>query len=500
MTFYDLIVVGSGVGLNILNAGLKHKLNCALIESGKFGGTCLTRGCIPSKVLTYPADLIRKESNSSKVGVKISATFDWKLIADRVWAQIDKSKSIEKNLKIIPNSNLTVYQGTGEFVEDYTMQVKMKESDSYSEKIEAEKIVIASGARSSIPPVEGLDEVGYVTSDSFFGEKFPSKPWKSLAIIGGGVIATEFAHVFSAFGTRVKIIEISPRLVSNEEPEISDFLKKSLERFMDVYTNKKAVEAHLNDDGKALTIEDVNTGERQNVFADEILVASGRRSNSDWLKPQNSGVEVDAHGWIKVDEFLETTMENIWSVGDANGGIQLRHRADYDAEICVHNLFSEKEKRLRVNYSATPWAIYSNPQIGHVGMTQKEAVESGHQIYVGLKRYSSVAKGYAMGFDKGDVDDGFVKLIVNNNRKILGAHVVGPHAAILVQPFVYLMNSGFKCPIFEKDSENPIKQTSHPCPEKGTLMPIKDSMIIHPSLNEVTAWVIGSLKPLNIKK
>ncbi|MDG6223255.1 MAG: dihydrolipoyl dehydrogenase [Candidatus Bathyarchaeota archaeon] len=492
MKFFDLIVVGSGAGLNVLNSSLRRGLKCALIESGKMGGTCLTRGCIPSKVLTYPSDLIREGQHAKKVGINFESEFDWKLIADRMWNKVDESKKIEENLSLVPS--LSAFRGVGEFVDNYTMQVKVGKK---VEDLHGEKIVIASGARSSVPPIEGLSEAGYVTSDSFFGEKFPAKPWKSLVIIGGGVIACEFAHIFSALGTKIRMVEMAPRLVSTEEPEVSELLKANLLRFMEVYTNKKAVGVYVKGEKKVVVMEDVDSGENQEIVGEEIFVASGRRSNSDLLKPEKTGVDVDVGGWIKTNEFLETSMKNIWCIGDANGGIQLRHRANYDSEICVHNMFNDDKER--VDYSATPWAIYSFPQIGHVGMTEKQAIEAGFKIYVGVKNYSSVAKGYVMGFDRGDVDDGFIKVVVSKERKILGAHVIGNNAAILVQPFVYLMNTGYVCPLPEVSERGPIKKLSHPCPEKGSFMPIRNSMIIHPSLNEVAAWVLGSLKPVNIQ-
>jgi dihydrolipoamide dehydrogenase len=494
MKVYDLIVIGSGSGLNVLNAGLRRGLECALIESGKMGGTCLTRGCIPSKILAHPANLIRIAEHAKKLGLHFQKETDWNLIKKRVWSQIDESTKIEQNLKQIPN--LAVYRGTGEFVKDYTLRVKLNDRSGYSNNFRGKRIVIATGARSFVPSIKGLDEISFVTSDSFFGDKFPEKPWNSLIVIGGGIIAAEFASIFSSLETNIKMIEMKSMLVSTEEPEISHFLKVNFERFMEIYTNKKAIAARLGDEGKVLTVEDVNTGEKQDVVAEEIFVASGRQSNADLLKPQNSRIAIDKRGWIKTNEFLETTVKNIWCIGDANGGFQLRHRANYDAEICSHNIFIEEHKSSK-DYSVTPWAIYSNPEIGHVGMTQEEAIEAGYKIYVATKRYSSVAKGYAMGFEENNVDDGLVKLIVNKDRKILGAHIVGPHAAILVQPFAYLMNAGYTCPIPEgKSKRGPIERLSHPCPEGGTFMPIEESMVIHPSLNEVVAWAIGSLKPI----
>ncbi|MHA1467276.1 MAG: dihydrolipoyl dehydrogenase family protein, partial [Promethearchaeota archaeon] len=204
-------------------------------------------------------------------------------------------------------------------------------------------------------------------------------------------------------------------------------------------------------------------------------------------------------GWIISNEYLETSKPNIWCVGDINGLYQFRHKANYELKILKKNIFSE-EKHM-VEYSSVPWAIFTYPQIGHVGMTEAEAIEKGHDVHVGIHHYSEIAKGYAMGFeDKGD-DDGFVKLIADKNHKILGAHIIGPFAAILVQQFVYLMNAGFTCVEPEEDLElSVIPKHLRACPEGGTLSPIENSMIIHPSLNELTAWAIGVLKPVKNKK
>jgi mycothione reductase len=497
MKSYDVVVIGSGAGLNVLNACISKGSNCALVESSKIGGTCLTTGCIPSKILVYPATLIREAEHAKRVGLEFKYETDWNLIQERMWTKINESQTIEKNLGYIPT--LDVYRGVAEFVSDYTLHVKLN-SGERSEEFKGEKIVIASGARPLIPRIPGLEETGYVTSDSFFGDKFPSKPWNSLIMIGGGVIAVEFAHILSAFGTKVKIIEMKPKLVSTEEPVISDFLEANMKQQMEVYTNKKAVSTRLQDKDKIVTIEDTIKGEKAEIHGEEIFVASGRRSNADLLNVAKTGVEMDNFGWVKTDDYLETTKKNIWCIGDANGGIQLRHRANYDAEICINNMFGLPEDRRVKDYTATPSAVYTYPEIGHVGMTEQEALNAGYQIYVAVKHYSSVANGYAMGLNPNDVDDGFVKLIVAKDLKILGAHIVGPHASLLVQPFVYLMNAGYTCEVTEETEKGRIEQTSHPGPESGTFAPIINSMIIHPSLNEVAAWAIGSLKPVNIKE
>jgi dihydrolipoamide dehydrogenase len=363
----------------------------------------------------------------------------------------------------------------------------------------AERFVITSGARTIIPPIEGLEEVGYVTSKTFFGDKFPKQPWKSLIIIGGGVIAAEFAHIFSAMGTEVTIVEMLPRLITTEEPEISKFLEQNFKKYMSVYVNYKAIKAKGHKKNKTIIAQNMNNGKEIELSAEEILIATGRRSNADRLHVNKTGIETDEMGWIKTNNYLETNKKNIWCFGDANGLYQFRHKANYEAEICTNNIFGPEDQKKTVDYSTVPWAIFTHPQIGHVGMTEAEAIEKGHEIFVAKKNYSSIAKGFAMGFSADDEDDGFAKLIVDKSYRLLGAHVVGPNAAILVQPFVYLMNSGFTCSLPEPQSGSDIPKLEKACPEAGSFMPIYNSMVIHPSLNEVTGWAIGNLKPVNIK-
>ncbi len=498
METYDLVVIGSGVGLNVLNTGLQLGMKCALIENTKMGGTCLTRGCIPSKVLVHPADLIRESQHAKQVGIKFNIeNIDWELITKRMWSQIDESKLIDQGFSTVPN--LDVYKGVGEFIGEYEMKVKDIKNSKELGHFKGKRFVIASGARSFIPPIQGIEDIDYIINENFFGGRFPIKPWKSLIIIGGGVIAAEFAHIFSAMGTEVTIVEMLPRLVVTEEPEISQLLEKSFSKHMKILLNEKAVKTYWKKKEKAVLTKNMRTGEEKEIIAEEIFIAAGRQSNADLLKVGKTGIETDERGWIKSNQYLETNMKNIWCIGDANGLYQFRHKANYEAEICTNNIFGPEDQKRSVDYFTVPWAIFTYPQIGHVGMTQAEAIEKGYEIYVALKNYSTVAKGFAMGFEDGQEDDGFVKLIVDKSYKILGAHVIGPHAALLVQPFVYLMNSGFTCSLPEYKDEKEIPKVERACPEAGSFMPIYHSMVIHPSLNEVTGWAIGNLRPVNIK-
>lgn len=482
-----MVIVGSGAGLMVMEAALNKGLRCAIIEKEKFGGTCLTKGCIPSKMLVYPADFIREVEAAQRIGLKIpQPQIDWETISNRMWEQIDFNKTIEKSLENIPN--LTIYKGSGAFTGANTMVITC--ADKADEIIYGGKFIIAAGARTFIPPVEGLESAGYVTSESFFGNKFPKSPWKSLAILGGGTICAEFAHIFSAFGTNVTIITRSERILRKEEAEISEFIVRQFDNSgIDLITNSSIVSVSTDGGRKYIITENSITKERTTVACEEIFVASGVQSNADSLSLEKAGVEVDKNGWINTNSYLETSKENIWALGDINGKYQLRHKANYEAQILIQNLFTEGAKK-EVSYSAVPWTIFTHPQVSRVGMTEKEVLEKGIPYKAAKNYYSEIVGGRAMGYREGDADNGFVKMIIGENKKILGVHIVGPQASVLLQPFVYLINQGYQCKKSAQDmGAKEIDALRIICPNIGTYAPINDSMIIHPSLNELTAWV-----------
>lgn len=486
MKTFDLIVIGSGAGLMVIEAALAAGMSCAIIEKSKFGGTCLTKGCIPSKMLVYPADLIRKTEKSDRIGLSYNKPIvDWAKISERMWNQINHSIQIENSLKQV--ENLQVYKGAAEFTGKKTLLVKY--DDGFSEEIQSDLIIIATGAESFIPPIMNIEQTGYITSESFFGEKFPKKPWPSLIILGGGAIGAEFAHIFSAFGTKVTIVEMKPAILSTEEEEISKAVTAEFENNgITVLTNSKVIDSARKGNLKALTVEDTITGEKRIIEADEIFISSGVRSNTHALKLNNTFVKTDGKGWIETNEYLETTQKGIYAIGDINGKYQFRHKANYEAEILIYNLFTNSEKRKAV-YNAVPWAIFTWPQVAHVGMTEAEARSSGKRCWIGKNYYSQIAGGIAMGISEDSCDNGFVKIVVGEANTILGVHIVGPYASILLQPFVYLMNANYKCERKRLNGDNKLVY-----PPLGSFTPINDSMVIHPSLNELTAWVIDNIK------
>lgn len=493
MAKYDFVVIGSGGGLMFIEGALGYNKKCAIVENSKFGGTCLTKGCIPSKMLVYPADLIREAEEGEKIGINFSKPeVDWNKVSKRVWDQINLNVRVEARLSKIPN--LDVYKGIGEFSGPHTMRVKNSDGE-YIAEFEADNFVIAAGAHSFVPPIEGLKEAGYLTSETFFGDKYPKKPYGSLAVIGAGPIGAEFAHIFASFGTKVSLIEMNPMILSTEEEDISELVKRQfIKDGMDVYTSTKTLKVSTKDNKKIIHLQNMITSTESIVECDEIFLASGVRSNAPSLKLENAGVETDPRGYIVTNEYLETNVSHIWAIGDVNGRYQFRHKANKEAEILIHNLFKDPKNRKVMRYDAVPWAIFTHPQVAHVGKTEREVKASGCKYKVGINRYSDVTAGRAMGYtSKSDVN-GFVKLIVGEDKSILGAHVVGPNASILLQPYVYMMNCDKKCDKKPKKKKVEIEQLRTMCPYLGTYTPMDESMVIHPAMSELTAWVTEDLE------
>lgn len=489
LAHFDFVIVGSGAGLMVMEAALSRGLRCALIEKGKLGGTCLTKGCIPSKMLVYPADFIREAEQSRRIGIEVGRpVVHWDVISERMWEQINFHRAIEKNLEQIPG--LTVYKGAAAFTGPNAMAVTRE--DGSVEEITGDHFLLAVGARTSVPPVEGLEEAGYVTSESFFGEKFPKKPWESLLILGGGSISTEFAHIFSAFGTEVTLLVRSGGLLNKEEPEIARLVERQLTKNgVRLLTNGTPVSVRAEGGRKYVTVEDKLTRERSVVECEEIFVASGVKSNADSLALDKAGVETDKNGWIVTNSYLETSQSHIWALGDVNGRFQLRHKANYEAQLLSHNLFSGGKRR-EARYNAVPWAVFTHPQVAHLGLTEREAREQGLPYRTAFNRYSEVVGGRAMGYREADDDNGFVKVIVGRDKTLLGLHIVGPQAAVLLQPFAYLMSMGEVCR--GRARELPQSEALEAlCAGMEAHAVMEESMVIHPSLSELTAWVFEKL-------
>lgn len=494
---YDVIVIGTGSANIVLDAALKQGLKCAQIEKGLFGGTCLTRGCIPTKVMATVADYIREIEELPKIGVEIGpARINWEVISQRVWQKIDESRDVLAYYQAA--DNLDIYQGTGYFIGEKILQVKMNDN-TISEEFTADKIFIAVGARSNLPHIDGLEQAGYLTSETLFGEKYPKKPFKSLIIMGGGPIGTEFAHIFAAANTKVTLVQHNVRLLPKEDEEVSAQLLKGLQKNnINVLLNYKPASVRVENGEKVLTLVERSTDEITEIRAEEIMLAAGIQANTDTLHLENTSIETNSHGWIITNEFLETSVKDIWAFGDVNGEAPFRHKANYEADIVAHNLFNhnQPEDWRWARYDIVPAVTYTFPQVAHVGLTEQQAIKAGYEIATAKHYYSSTAKGFALGFNPGDEQDGFVKIVVDKKTSnLLGIHIIGPQSSILLQPFVNLMNIGettitpvndhIASEIVKKLRESRIIRNLAP----RSIVSVVETMTPHPSLSEVIMWI-----------
>jgi dihydrolipoamide dehydrogenase len=453
MKDYDVIVIGSGAGAIVVEQALSNGLKTAMVDKGPLGGTCLNVGCIPSKLLIFPADRVVEIQEAEKLGIRTEIKgIDFPSIMERMRGIVEKSQDhIREGIAFI--EELDFYEDEGSFVEDYTLEVG-------KERIKGRKIFIVSGARPLIPSIKGIEDSDYLTNESVL--ELTQKP-PSLIIIGGGYIAAEFGHFFAAMGTKVTILQRAERLVREEEPEISELLKKKMGKRMEVFTNTEASEIVKGEKGYRVTTKDTKTGKKKEFSAAKLMVAAGRKSNTDLLKVKNTGVEVDQRGYIRVNDFFETSKENIWAFGDAIGKKMFRHSANREANVVWHN--SMHGDRNKVDYDKVPHAVFSSPQIASVGLREQEARKS-FDILVGKAKYSEVAKGEAM-MD----DENFAKIIIEKKSgRLLGFHIIGPYAPILIQEVINAMAS------------------------TGTVMPIINGMHIHPALPEVVQTTLQNLE------
>jgi len=463
MKEYDLIVIGSGSAMEIVTAMEQGNpgIRVAVIDKDEPGGICLTRGCIPSKILLYPAELVRTIEKAREFGISVDfENVDFRAIMERMRALINVDiNGMRRGLTHA--RNLDYYTTVAEFVAPYTLKVG-------KETIKSNMILLCTGSKPVIPAIRGLENVKYHTSDTVL--KMDRLP-KSIAIIGGGYIAAEYGHFFSAMGSRVTIIGRNHQFVPEEEPEVSALAKRELQKHIIIITNHEVRSVENTSDGKKkLVAVNKETGKEVEVTAEEILVASGRGPNTEILHPEKAGIRTDEKGWIIVNEYLETSQPNIWALGDADGKYLFKHVANYEAMLVFLN--AVQKKGIKVDYHAVPHAVFTNPEIASVGLKEKEAVEKygKSNLLIGIQRYEDTAKGLAMG-----VKDYFVKIIVESTtKKILGAHIIGPYASVLVQEIINLMYT-------------PTQSAE----------PIAEAMHIHPSLSEVVQRAFASLMPVD---
>ena len=427
MRHFDLVIIGTGSG-NSIPTDAMAGWQIAILEKGTFGGTCLNVGCIPTKMFVHTADQAAAPQNAKKLGV--DATLDavhWPEIRDRIFDRIDPIAEGGRNWRANENANVTVYEGTAHFIDANTIDT------GTGETITADRIVVAAGSRPSIPDIADLDTTGFHTSDTIM--RLDELP-ESLVIVGSGFIASEFAHVFSSFGVKVTLIARSNLLLRHEDLEIATRFTDIAKQKWNVLLNRKTTRAEKTDTGVKLHLEGPN-GE-ETVEAQQLLIATGRQPNSDLLHTQNAGLDTHADGRVKVDEYQKTSTSRTstrWatSARTTSSSTSRTTRPRWSGTTC-----STRTTRSRRDHRFVPAAVFSNPQIASVGLTEEQAKEKDIRYVTATQAYASIAYGWAM-----EDTTGFAKLIADPaTGQLLGAHIIGPQASTVIQPLIQAMSFG----------------------------------------------------------
>lgn len=413
---YDLVVIGGGTGRDVVLAAEARGLRVALIEKGPLGGTCHNRGCMPTKMLIHSADIAEAVNRASDFGVRAQLTaVDLASMVERVFAQLNE-ETREREETLRASALVTFYQAEGRFVGPAAFSVA-------GTTITAPRIVIAAGSRPAIPPLAGLEEVLFLTSDEAIHlHDLPRR----LVILGGGYIAAELAHLFGALGTEVTIVARGPRLLDREDREIADRFTRALARRCRVVLNASVVEVRRSGAGAALLLADGHL-----IEGDQLLLATGRRPNSDLLGLESTSVALGTDGRILVNERFETTAPGIWALGDIVGVMPLKHVAVRQARNLVRGLFDDDWQP--IDYRRVPRAVFSSPQVAAVGATEEELRASGTPYKVGRHELAHTGMGMAL------AEEGLAKVLAGPAHEILGCHIVGPNASILVHEAVVAM-------------------------------------------------------------
>jgi len=425
MTEFDVLVIGGGTGNNVAAAAADAGLDTALVEPGPLGGTCLNRGCNPSKMLIQAANAVTHVREAERFHVDATIDrIDHAAIVDEM-DDLLGGIATEMEAGYRERENLTLFDEYATFVGDRTV-------DLGGETVTAENVVVATGSRPVAPPIDGLDEVDYLTSREAL---YLRDPPESLVVMGGGYIAVELGYVFETMGTDVSIVEVNDTLIHREDDEIAAAFTDAAADRHDVYTGHRATAVEATDDGYAVHADpESESGEPTVVEGSAVLLALGRRPNSDELGLEDAGIAVDDRGFIETDEYLETTAENVWAQGDVAGNALFKHSGDYETRHTIANVVEGERRAL--DLSAMPHTIFTDPQIAGVGETEAALVEAGTEYVVGRADYADSAMGRAK-----KLDDGFLKVLAAPDGEILGAHAIGYEASTLLHEAVLAMRT-----------------------------------------------------------
>lgn len=423
-----------------------------VIEDTEVGGTCLNKGCIPTKTLLATTELLHKTKNSIEFGIEISGQVTPNLF--RIMERKNKVVSTQvKGIRSLFKSwGITLIEGRGMVISPEKIEVQKR--DGSTDIVGADRIIIATGSRPAQLPLFPFDGDHILSSDDALTIK--SVP-KTLIIIGAGVIGCEFAFIFSELGADITMLEIMPRALSTEDPEISETLERELKKKkIKLMTGVKITGVQGRHDGIHVYLE-----EGKELVAEKLLVSVGRALNSDGIGVEAVGIEKGPKGEILVNEKMETNIGGIYAIGDVTGGLLYAHVASREGIIAAKNIIGADQK---MDYSVVPATIFTSPEIATVGLKENQAAEKGIKVKTGRFQFRAIGKAHVMG-----EITGFIKVISDETSdRILGVHIIGPHASDLIHEAALAMKAGLKT----KDIAETIH--SHPTLSEGMMEAAED--------------------------
>lgn len=435
---YDLIVIGGGsAGLVAAGGAAILGARVALIEKNLLGGDCLYTGCVPSKALISSARFAAQAKNAETFGFeKVSPRFlgdSFAAITGRVQRVIGVIEEHDAP-EVFEEMGVEVVFGSPRFKNPNEIEVTLKGSGE-TRTMKARRFCISTGSRAAVPPIDGLADAGFITNEEVFHlQQLPAR----LAVLGGGAIGLELGQSFARFGSKVTILEAADRILVKEDKDAASLMTEILEaEGVSIHVKTKVVGVKTNGDAKIVVCE--RGGEKVEIECDEILVAAGRRPNIEGLELEKAGVEFDKKSII-TDDFLRTSQKHIFAAGDVTAHFQFTHMADYEAQIVIQNCFVPRPFKKKTDFRVVPWATFTEPEVGRVGMTEDEAI---------AKFGAAVVKVYKVDFSHNDraqaesATDGFAK-IVTRKGEIVGATLVGEHAGETIHEFVWAMKNRLK--------------------------------------------------------
>ncbi|MEE1651705.1 mycothione reductase [Brachybacterium sp. J144] len=441
-THYDIALIGSGSINSFPGPDLAGR-TIVQIDRGVgpdhvFGGTCLNLGCIPTKMFVHTANLAATPAESARFGLTARLEgVDWPAIRDRIFGRIDPISAGGEAYRRDHEDNayLTLLRGTATFVGPRHLRVEL--ADGGSEEITADTVVLGAGSRPVIPAIDGLAEAAPHTSDTIMRlEALPA----SLLILGSGVVAVEMAHVFASLGVEVTLVARSERVLRAADADVSARLTEILGERLRLETGLSTTAVRRTADG--IELRGRRDGAEVVLGAEEILVATGRRPNSDLLGAEAAGIDLAEDGRVVVDPYQRVlsggeVLEGVWALGDLSSPHQLKHVANHEQRIVRHNVLHPEALR-RSDALPVPAGVFTHPQVAWVGIDEETARASGRAVRVATQEYASIAYGWAM-----EDTTGFAKLVVDaETTEILGAHLIGPEATTLIQILIQAMSTG----------------------------------------------------------